>query len=131
MTVKPLFEIKFNEEALAELKRLGEHLSKAFESIRSQTPVLSFPDLLGSDWIEAAEKRYEEELALRRDEAARLTRAARVYGYRDAKVVWMTEPDKFAFIHLDGLICADIPIIGEDYETALHWIRLEADGQHG
>lgn len=128
MTANGLFRVETNQEAIA---ALGVALQQTTQHIRENMKLvkLDIPNVFGPDWIEAALKRQEEELALRRDQAANLTRAARVYGYRDAKVVWLQDPEQFAFIHLDGLVCANIPQIGEDYESALRWIREEANDQ--
>ncbi|KAB2861866.1 MAG: hypothetical protein F9K46_07860, partial [Anaerolineae bacterium] len=113
MLTKPLFDIQFNQEAL---ESLSAKLAQIFQSVAEIAAgvTLDIPGILGPDFVEEAEPWCEQQLALRRDEAAKLTRAARTYGYRDAKVVWLQDPCQFAFIYLDGLVCADIPQIGDD-----------------
>ncbi|MBZ0316348.1 MAG: hypothetical protein K8L91_08015 [Anaerolineae bacterium] len=129
MLTKPLFDIQFNQEAL---ESLSAKLAQIFQSVAEIAAgvTLDIPGILGPDFVEEAETWCEQQLALRRDEAAKLTRAARTYGYRDAKVVWLQDPCQFAFIYLDGLVCADIPQIGDDYASALRWIRAEAGDWH-
>ncbi len=129
MSIGPMFEIKLNPAWVETMTELGKRLNESIIGWQKANAIefkrLEFPALLGPDIMAEIEQRVEDELALRRDEAARLTRAAHTYGYRDAKVVWLQDPCQFAFIHLDGLVCADIPQIGDDYASALRWIREE------
>lgn len=130
MSISPMFEIKLNPawvEAMTELgKRLNESITRWQQACAMELKPFDISTILGPDIMADIEQLAVEALDLRRYEAAKLTRAARVYGFRDAQVVWLIDHDQFAWINLDGLVCADIPQIGEDYDTALRWIRSEA-----
>ncbi len=133
MSIGPMFEIKLNPAWVEAMSELGKRLNESIIGWQKANAIefgrLEFPALLGPDWLAEIEQRVEDELALRRDEATRLTRAAHTYGYRDARVVWLSDPEHFVFIP-DGLVIDDLPIMGDDYASALRWIRAEAGDWH-
>ncbi len=125
MTPNDFPKIELSENAITALVEMGKVLKQTFGNITVSMTKVKFNSFPFTSPVESAQESYERELALRRDEATSLTRAARAYGYRDAKVMWLTAHAHFVLIQ-DGPVCEDIPIIGEDYESALRWIRLEA-----
>jgi hypothetical protein len=129
--IKPLFT--FDPEAFERILQDISKMGEIFADAMRKSGFGSLPTPTDFNWDEylEAQRRLDEELfQTRQRQAHDLTRTAHIYGFRDSKVVWMTTPEQFAFINLDGFTCADIPPIGDNYDDALQWIRAESKGDH-
>lgn len=71
-------------------------------------------------------------LTLTQREARTLTRTAKIYGYRNARVIWVERMEQFVFLNFgpDDQTTEDIPRMGGNYQDALAWLRAEARGDH-
>lgn len=130
----PFIQVRFNPEAFDRLKLDIERAAQVLADAMQKSGFYVGPKADGrfnwDEYFEEQRREQEELFKTRRRQAKVLTFRAKVYGFRDAMVVWMTGPEQFAFIYLDDLTCTDVPQIGDNFDDALHWIRAEARGDH-
>lgn len=61
----------------------------------------------------------------RANEARDLTRTAAIYGFREARVVWLEQEEQFIWIA--GFYCGEWQRIGAGTDAATRWIRQQAN----